>query len=54
VPTRSAAGWQQLIDQGLDFVNFTAKASEQLKTLMESLQTWRWRACVVYPHTARA
>ncbi|MFT6464608.1 nucleoid-associated protein YejK [Halopseudomonas sp.] len=31
------SGWlQQLIDQELDFVNFTAKASEQLKTLMEA------------------
>lgn len=31
------SGWlQQLIDQELDFVSFTAKASEQLKTLMEA------------------
>ncbi|MFN3581272.1 MAG: nucleoid-associated protein, partial [Pseudomonas sp.] len=31
------SGWlQQLIDQELDFVSFSAKASEQLKTLMEA------------------
>ena len=30
------SGWlQQLIDQDIDFVGFTSKASEQLKTLME-------------------